>query len=68
MSSEDLFTKIADLEESTWRALTKSGEAMVPFITTGKPDGWIGRTLHETPADPSARLVLQTAYFNSRSE
>ena len=32
-SFQELETRITDLEEATWRALQKSGEAMVPFIT-----------------------------------
>lgn len=31
--SKELRTRIIDLEEATWRALQKSGEALMPFIT-----------------------------------
>ena len=31
--SQEFRTKLIDLEESTWRALQKSGAAMIPFIT-----------------------------------
>lgn len=63
MSSTDLFTKIADLEESTWRALTQAGEAMVPFIT---PDCImqfpLGMKL--TPeSEPSVQDVLHSPAF-----
>jgi len=33
MASKELETRIVDLEEATWRALQKSGEGMIPFIT-----------------------------------
>jgi hypothetical protein len=33
MASRDLFDTILELEEATWRALQKSGAAMVPYIT-----------------------------------
>ena len=31
--TKELRTRIIDLEEATWRALQKSGEALMPFIT-----------------------------------
>jgi hypothetical protein len=34
MASAHIETEITDLEEATWRALQKSGEGMLPFITT----------------------------------
>ena len=60
MSSKDLFTEIADLEESTWRALTQSGEAMVKFITTGesirKPDAQYNISKQSDIFDMTIRL------------
>ena len=63
MSSTDLFTQIADLEESTWRALTQSGEAMIPFITQDCIMQFpLGMKL--TPSsDPSVEDVLHSPAF-----
>lgn len=63
MASRELRTRIMDLEEATWRALQKSGAAMVPFITDDCIMQFpLGMKLTAT-SEPSVQDVLHSPAF-----
>ena len=62
-ASKDLKIRILDLEEATWRALQKAGDAMVPFITEDCIMQFpMGMKLTST-SDPSVKDVLNSSAF-----
>ena len=63
MASRELKTRIMDLEEATWRALQKSGEALIPFLTDDCIMQFpMGMKLTST-SDPSVQDVLYSEAF-----
>lgn len=61
--SKEFSNRLIDLEEATWRALQKSGDAMIPFITKDCIMQFpMGMKLTAT-SDPSVSDVLHSPAF-----
>lgn len=61
--STEFRTRLTDLEEATWRALQKSGSAMVPFITKDCIMQFPMGLKLTASSDPSVSDVLHSPAF-----
>ena len=63
MASQDLYDRVLELEESTWRALTKSGADMVPHLADDCIMQFPLGLKVSSKSDPSVHDILHSPAF-----